>query len=244
MQISEIRKYVTDTFKELVFTEESHSYFVGNRQFISVSSQLKKFYEEFDADGIAPYSAAKWNRNNPFSAPKTAQDLKDEWNAISDKACVEGTRVHLFGEDYPNFREPICNQEKAIVKYYEDLDPKYIVLFLELQMYSPSLNYSGTGDIILYNTETGKISIRDWKTNGDLFKNFKGKTMLEPFTDLLDYPLHHYYLQLNFYKMLLENMTNLEVESMEVIWLKETEDNLYQTFEIPDLTKKLLPYYE
>ena len=244
MQIEEIRRKVRDIFKDLVFNEEEHSYFVGDRQYISVSSQLKKFYEEFDADGIAPFSAKKWNKNNPFEKPKTAEDLKAEWKAIADKACASGTRVHLFGEEYPNFQKPRCIQEEAVIQYWNDLDPKYEVLELELQMYSPSLNYSGTGDIILYNTETGKVKIADYKTNKDLFNNFKGKLMLEPFTDLLDHPLHHYYLQLNFYKMLLENMTDLEVESMEVIWLKEDKNDIYQTFEIPDLTHKLLPYYE
>lgn len=244
MQIEEIRRKVRETFKDLVFNEEEHSYFVGDRQYISVSSQLKKFYEEFDADGIAPFSAKKYNKNNPFEKPKTAEDLKAEWKAISDKACESGTRVHLFGEDYPKFRDPICIQEEAIVQYYKELDPKYEVFILELQMYSPRYNYSGTGDILLFNKETGKLALQDWKTNADLFKNFKGKTMLEPFTDLLDHALHHYYLQLNFYKMLLENMTDLEVESMTVIWLKEKDDKLYQTFEIPDLTHKLLPYYE
>ena len=244
MQIEEIRRKVRETFKDLVFNEEEHSYFVGDRQYISVSTQLKKFYEPFDADGIAPFSAKKWNKQNPFEKPKTAEDLKAEWKAVSDKACESGTRVHLFGEEYPNLPEPSCKQEEAIVKYWKDLDPKYVVLELELQMYSPSLNYSGTGDIILYNTETGKVKISDYKSNKDLFNNFKGKTMLEPFTDLLDHALHHYYLQLNLYKMLLENMTDLEVESMEVIWLKEDEKDIYQTFEIPDLTHKLLPYYE
>lgn len=244
MQIEEIRDKVKNVFKDLVFTEGEHTYFVKDRQYISVSSQLKKFYEEFDAEGIAPFSAKKYNKNNPFETPKTADDLKAEWKAIADKACESGTRVHLFGEEFPNLPEPSCKQEEAIIKYWKDLDPKYVVLELELQMYSPSLDYSGTGDIILYNTETDKVSIQDYKTNRDLFDNFKGKTMLEPFTDLLDHALHHYYLQLNFYKMLLENMTDLEVESMEVIWLKEDENDIYQTFEIPDLTHKLLPYYE
>ena len=119
-----------------------------------------------------------------------------------------------------------------------------MVLFLELQMYSPKLNYSGTGDIILYNTDTRKIKIADYKTNKDLFNNYKGKRMLEPFTELLDHSLHHYYLQLNLYKMLIENMTDLEVEDMEVIWLKEDEKDIYQIFKVPDLTEKLLPYYE
>jgi hypothetical protein len=113
-------------------------------------------------------------------------------------------------------------------------------------MYSPKYNYSGTADIPLFNTKTKRIKISDYKTNEDLFKNFKGKTMLPPFEDLLDCPLHHYYIQLNLYKMLIENMTQYEVEEMEVVWLKKDSvtGKLYQTFKIPDLTKKLLPYYE
>jgi hypothetical protein len=244
MQIEREREKVKEIFKDLVFNEKAHSYFVGNRQYISVSTQLKKFYIPFDDIEIAPHSAAKWNRNHPFKPKKNAADLLAEWKAIADEACDRGHRVHLFGENYPVFKEVTCIQEEAIVQYYNDLNPKYVVFFLELQMYSPELNYSGTGDIILWNNETGKISIRDWKTNKDLHNNFKEQKMLEPFEDMLDCPLSHYYLQLNLYKMLIENMTDLEVEDMEIIWLKETNDKLYQTFKVPDLTEKLLPYYE
>jgi hypothetical protein len=246
MQIELERIKVRKIFKDLVFNEEEHSYFVGDRQYISVSTQLKQFYTPFDDIEIAPFSAKKWNKNHPFKLKKTAEDLLAEWKAVADEACDRGHRVHLFGEDYPMFRTAVCIQERAIVDYYQDLDPKYEVFFLELQMFSPEMNYSGTGDIILWNTETNKISIRDWKTNKDLFKNFKEQKMLTPFEEMLDCPLSHYYLQLNLYKMLIENMTDLVVEDMQVIWLKQEEgnDKLYQTFEVPDLTEKLLPYYE
>jgi hypothetical protein len=243
MQIKEIREKVAKAFAGLVFNEEEHSYFVELKQYISVSTQLKRFYTPFPAEVIAPFSAQKWNRNNPFEQ-KTTEDILAEWKKTADVACERGSKIHLFGEEYPNFSEPTCIEEEAIIKYYKDLDPKYEVLFLELQMYSPDLDYSGTGDIILYNKETGKVRIDDYKTNGDLFKNFNDKRMLDPFSDLLDSPMSHYKLQLNHYKMLLENMTDLEVEEMNVIWLKEDNNDIYQIYNIPDLTEKLLPYYE
>tara|TARA_R110000764_G_scaffold20407_2_gene52399 strand:- start:1243 stop:1977 length:735 start_codon:yes stop_codon:yes gene_type:complete len=244
MQIDTVRKEVLNTFKDLVFTEESHSYYVGIKEYISVSTQLKKFYTPFPAEVIAPFSAKKWNKNNPLAEKKTAADLLAEWKLTADIACERGTGIHLFGEEYPNFSEPDCIEKEAIVKYFKDMHPDYKVLVLELQMYSPELNYSGTADIILYNTRTGKIKIADYKTNRDLFNNYKGKKMLKPFTDLLDDAMSHYKIQLNLYKMLLENMTGLEVEAMEVVWLKANEEDIYQLFEIPNLTEKLLPYYE
>lgn len=244
MQINEVRKDIINKFELLEFNEEEHRYYVGNKEYISVSSQIKQFYEEFPAKTIAPFSAKKWNKNHPLKPKKTAQDILAEWKNIADIACANGHRVHLFGEDYPNFRPSICIQEEGIIQYWKDMDSKYEVIQFELQMYSPKLNYSGTADILLFNTETRKIKIADYKTNTDLFKNYKGKAMLPPFEDLLDCPLGHYYIQLNLYKMLLEDMTEYEVEEMEVVWLKEKGDKLYQTFKIPDLTEKLLPYYE
>tara|TARA_R110000765_G_scaffold57194_2_gene112367 strand:+ start:710 stop:1444 length:735 start_codon:yes stop_codon:yes gene_type:complete len=244
MQIDTVREQVKNTFKDLVFTEEDHSYYVGNRKYISVSTQLKQFYVPFPAETIAPFSAKKWNRENPLATKKTAKDLLAEWQLTADIACERGTGIHLFGEEYPNFSEPDCIEKEAIVKYFKDMNPDYEVLILELQMYSPELDYSGTADIILYNNKTGKIKIADYKTNKNLFNSFKGKKMLTPFTDLLDDAMGHYKVQLNLYKMLLENMTGLEVESMEIVWLKANEDDIYQLFEIPNLTEKLLPYYE
>ena len=74
-------------------------------------------------------------------------------------------------------------------------------------------------------------------TNEDLFKNYKGKTLLAPFEDLLDSPYNKYQLQLSMYQLLFEQ-SGFEVESRRIIWLKP--NGTYENFKTEDLTQKLL----
>ena len=74
-------------------------------------------------------------------------------------------------------------------------------------------------------------------TNEDLFKNYKGKTLLEPFSNLLDSPFNKYQLQLSMYQLLFEQC-GYEVESRRIIWLKP--NGVYENFKTEDLTQELL----
>ena len=74
-------------------------------------------------------------------------------------------------------------------------------------------------------------------TNEDLFKNYKGKTLLSPFEDLLDSPYNKYQLQLSMYQLLFEQC-GYEVESRRIIWLRP--NGVYENFKTEDLTQKLL----
>ena len=83
----------------------------------------------------------------------------------------------------------------------------------------------------------GKSLIPTHNTNKDLFKNYKGKTLLAPFEDLLDSPYNKYQLQLSMYQLLFEQC-GFEVESRRIIWLKP--NGTYENFKTEDLTQKLL----
>lgn len=95
-----------------------------------------------------------------------------------------------------------------------------------IEVDSPSHTYLfGYGHIVTHNT------------NKDLFKNFKGQTLLKPFDDILDCPYGKYILQLSYYQLLLEQ-TGYEVENRCLIWLKP--DGTFTCHKTPDVTQKLL----
>lgn len=56
-------------------------------------------------------------------------------------------------------------------------------------------------------------------TNKDLYKNFRGKTLLTPFNELLDMPLSIYKLQLSLYQSCLEKI-GMKVIARRILWLK------------------------
>lgn len=227
---------ITSNFTKLSFNEERHEYAVdGIKLKGSVSSKIDKFVEKVDFNVIAHRIAERDNI--------PVQDILQEWDDEKEEACNTGTRVHLFGEKYPYDRTliPSCGQERAIVKFWNDLPSHIVPAFLELRMYHLDFMFAGTSDILLFDTINKTFIIADYKTNKDLFKNYKKKTLKPPFQRLLDSPFNKYQIQLSFYQLLFEQ-TGYKVSSRRIIWLlKNGEYIMYST---EDLTKELLQELE
>ena len=227
--MKEMQNKIKEYFKELQFDAQKHSYEVRGKPLTSVSKTISKYVEKVDFDKIAGFVAKKRGISKA--------EVLAEWEAKKIASCNQGTLVHTFGENYNGMQKPTNGFEEAIVKFWDNI-PDYIEPFLfELQMFSETLRIAGTSDIILFNNKTGKFIIADYKTNEDLFKNYKGKTLLAPFEDLLDSPYNKYQLQLSMYQLLFEQC-GFEVESRRIIWLKP--NGTYENFKTEDLTQKLL----
>lgn len=232
MTIGDIRQYIKTQFEDLTFEPEQHIYSVnGKRIRVSVSGLIKKYYEEFDAVTIS-------NAIYTHYGCTSGEELRKSWKEISDESINIGNKAHLFGELYAFNRElrPQSQFDIAIMKFWNDLPSFIIPVMVEVRMYHKKSMYAGTSDILLYNTRTGKFIIADYKTNKDLFKNYNGKTMLGPFSHLLDTPFSHYELQLSYYQILIEQI-GLEVSHRKIVHLKP--DGNYDIYDTNDYTQVL-----
>jgi ATP-dependent exoDNAse (exonuclease V) beta subunit len=223
---------IQEAFKGLTFQEKGHKYTVdGVKIEKSVSSLIHSFYEPFDSD----YHSARIAERDG----RTQAEVLKEWKDINDESIERGHRVHLFGERYQDDRTltPSCNQELALTKFWADLPPYIVPVGAEIRMYHYIKKFAGTSDILLYNMLNGTYIIADYKTNKDLYKNFKGKTMLPPFEDLLDCPLSHYEVQLSYYQILLEQIPGIKISRRIVIWLLMNGE--YSVIDTRDFTDRL-----
>lgn len=231
MSLGTISNKIKSYFKDLEFNEEQHKYSLRGRDvnLTSVSHKIKDFVIPFDTLGNAERVAKREG--------VTTEEILKRWKNKADKACSLGTKVHLFGELYNGTQKPTNGYEEAIVKFFS-IVPKHIDLLInELQMYSEEFGIAGTADLIFLNSNTNKLVIGDFKSNTDLFKNFKGQTLLKPFDNILDSPYGKYILQLSFYQLMLEQ-TGYEVENRFLIWLKP--NGTYTCHNLPDVSKELL----
>jgi hypothetical protein len=228
-----IKLQIKNYFDALKFEQKQHRYSVNGKFLPSVSGLIKNFVIPFNAEEVSIGTAKKRGISQ--------KEVLAEWDATRIEACDRGHRVHDFGEHYVWNRnlKPSCNQEKAIVKFWNDLPLFIVPVIMELQMYHKDFMYAGTADILLYNTITQKFIIADYKTNKDLFKNYKEKKMLFPFGNLLDCPFNKYQLQFSFYQLLFEQ-TGFEVSSRKLIWL--LKDGTYRIFDTQDYRKELTTY--
>ena len=231
----ELKEAIRVKFEKLNFQEEAHTYNVSDISLQSVSHFIKDYASEFNAIGAACGVAKKTG--------KTVGEVLQEWEDMKNQACDLGTATHLFGEYFVGTGDasPSNGYEEALVKFWCDL-PNYLVpVTLELKMFCMKKGIAGTADIILYNKNTKKFIIADYKTNKDLFKNFRGKKLKAPFEDLYDSPFGKYTIQLSMYQLLFE-LTEFEVEDRFIIWLKP--DATYELFHTPDIREKIEKIYD
>lgn len=240
----------------LKFEEERHIYTMdGKTTWPSVSKVLKKFYKAF------PTEEAAYNKAG--GDPEKQQQLIEEWAAAGRYSTNLGSRVHYVLESevvknngsYKEVRKPIfdCDltqlmkSDKMIVagkRYIELLEQRNVVLLdTEIVLGDPDLGYTGQPDKVwLTLNKTGQefgILITDWKTNKP--KNFQTteytESMYEPFDDLPNTALGHYYVQLPLYgKLLLKMLQGSKYQDIKLygcIISHLREDTQFEEFRVP-----------
>lgn len=245
---NEIRNKVLEEFKDLIFVDEGHRYYLHDKELTSVSCITHLYKPEFNTD-VCALETYERNFNKPSSKyyQRTVDEIKKMWKDKQESACVFGTTRHEFGEScfyymtqqydkiLPPYKDRITEdngfksiypEEDAIIKVYEDLPTSMIPILAETKVYREDLGYSGTFDILFYYDATidGKdekysgLFILDWKTNENLRKSF-GDKLYAPFNLMANNSLNIYKLQLSLYQMALEKI-GLKVIARRLLWLK------------------------
>ncbi len=253
MTIEEVKNLINQNFSNLKFNEESHTYTVNNKILISTTSFIKQFLNDFNAYHASENKAKSNLKDNPESK-QTGLYYRKRWKCLRDEAAAIGTRVHNFAECYPHFDNPFCEKEKGVIEFFDKLPDHIKVIKQELRVYNEEFLKAGTIDCLLYNTQTNKLIILDWKTNGsNLFDN-KGN-MKDIFKKYKSNKYNEYSIQLSDYKYMLEKSTGLEVEELWICWLNNSIKNddtsklistnkQYRLYKALDFSKELKDFIE
>lgn len=232
MDLENKKREIITAFQALKFEEDRHIYSVDGRILkYSVSGIIKRYANPFNANKIAPYSAKK-------EGLSVEQVLKN-WRQANRESIKIGNAAHLFGEKYMFDRTlvPQTGYDQAIKKFWDEIPDFLIPVFAELKTYHKTRFYAGTIDIVLYNTLNNSWVLADYKTNKDLFKNYKGQMLRGKFSDLLDTPFNKYQIQLNYYKELIEQVPEINISKMKVVWIKPTGE--YELYDCGDYSERI-----
>lgn len=263
---NEIRNKILNAFNELVFVDEGHRYFVGDRELFSVSVVTHIFKKHFDSVTESKKTSER-NWDNPKSKyyRMTPEEILTQWRQKSENSCSKGSERHEFAEScfyymtgqYDKillaFKDRLTKdggfeskypEEDAIIRFYQDIPKCIVPILAETKVYDANLGYAGTFDILFYydaeldgkDDSMSGLFIMDWKTNEDLYKNFKEEKLLPPFNSLLDIPLSLYKLQLSLYQICLENI-GFKTVGRRILWLKP--EGIYDKISIEEFTKTL-----
>lgn len=267
MELYQIRDEINEIIRKkqeellLSFVEETHIYSMVDvnglmrSDWPSVSKVMKLFYEEFDSDGIAEKKAQ--------GDPEEKARLLKEWGDAGSYSTNMGSRVHYLLEKKSvemfelgkEVRQPVFDVDftqilkgdsmiSAGTRYLELMKERGgILLDTEIVLGSNELGYVGQPDKkwLFFNkdkTEVGVV-ITDWKTNKK--KNFEAsyftKKMYQPFHQLDNTALGHYFTQLPFYGKLFLNMLkgskyeNIKIYGCIVVHL--SDEGEFEEFRVP-----------
>lgn len=249
--LKELELKLSNAFKDLVFIEKTHQYFLDDENLISVSRKIDAHCEKFDADkplgnGYTLIEASAKKQTRLRGETVTSEELRKEWVRTNKDACDLGHETHDYLEHFNGLKTPKTPQERAGVKFlqfifseYITLEdgtkiPRYILLAKEIRMFSRKRKYAGTADLLLYDNLLGGIVIADYKTNGNLFKTYG--FLLEPFNWMESHPYNKYQIQLSYYQIMLEEVGFKVVDRM-LIYLRG--DETFTPFSTVDLTTEL-----
>ena len=275
-EIQEIRERIVETYtNKLIFLEGPHEYYLDGVQYMCVSDVTHK-YKPVTGEQMAENCVKKWQKDQDPSYKYyglTKEEILAQWAVKSGHACEFGTEVHAFGESMfyymigepekilpecaDKFRDgiphPTSLHEEAVVKFWEDIPETFVPVLAETKVFNRNgTPYAGTFDILFYyvdekNPQKSGLVIFDYKTNEDLYKNFRGQKLLWPFNDMLDMSYSYYTLQLGCYQIPLENL-GYKVVGRRLIWLRPdgtydsikvngVSDRIREALDIPDAKK-------
>ena len=179
------------------FDEDNHTYHLGDKKLLGVTSYISQFKNKFDSDKIAEAFARKNGLNK--------EEVLLKWKKEGEISAINGTACHSVIENYILNNEikllGISEKEKVAEKFIKDffLTKRLIPVETEIIVYNDFL--ASQIDCIAKN-DKGEYFILDWKTNKKIERSSYGKYMLGDYSIYPDANFFHYSLQLSIYKRL------------------------------------------
>jgi len=246
------------------FFEEGHRYVILTEpdvKYTSVTTWNHQHFPKFDADAIIDkmMNGSGWKKGHKYWG-QTPEQIKALWDANKNAVSGAGTDLHYEIECFNNNDDlaPGYTNKELYEKYMQEngdilatkpIEWQYFINFIkdtpdlkpyrtEWIIYNDSVKISGSIDMV-YENQDGTISIYDWKrckniTSSNNFNKFAIHPLI---CHLPDTNFWHYSLQLNTYKVILEEKYGKKVRDLFLVRLHpDAEGKNYDLIKLPDLS--------
>ena len=209
----------------LDFNVEEHTYHHEGVQFLSASTFVKKYEQDFDKERISLAMSQSCN------VPQA--DILQMWEDNGKSASTFGTAMHLVLENYFKNEKTGCMVQGAKGKEYNAAMPKHPVLrnlILTAKEITPDIEsvqeacvslkkdkICGLIDNLLIVDSKKKICrVTDYKITADILVHAQSNKLDAPFTYLGDTKVAKYIVQLGFYSYLLQS-SGWKVQGIDIL---------------------------
>lgn len=246
------------------FFEEGHRYVILTEpdvKYTSVTTWNHQHFPKFDADAIIDkmMNGSGWKKGHKYWG-QTPEQIKALWDTNKNAVSGAGTDLHYEIECFNNNEDlsPGYTNKELYEKYMQEngdilaskpMEWQYFINFIkdkpdlkpyrtEWIIYNDDVKISGSIDMV-YENQDGTISIYDWKrckniTSANNFNKFAIHPLI---CHLPDTNFWHYSLQLNTYKVILEEKYGKKVRDLFLVRLHpDAEGKNYDLIKLPDLS--------
>ena len=235
-KINSVSLELFQNFNDITYYDEPHEYYLGGNQFISVTTLIHKYQEEFDEEYWSNYKA------NEYNVPQWK--IKRAWDFINRKGTMKGSIIHDYAEnallnkvfEYP--QQDIINEfgfdpiypeylttKRHVDKFLKVSKNKLIPIKTELVVHDNESQVAGMVDLLFYNVKENELQIWDWKTNKAFYYNNPYQNLLGTLNMLEDCDLELYSLQMEMYKYIIEKNTSLKLGKSYLVWVSHNNDD-------------------
>ena len=227
---------------EIQFNEKKHEYIFEGVKLTSGTQFIGKFHEPFNRDEVL---------NRKTDCPFDRTNIKAKWEISSPV----GTAIHEHLETLTNNVKGSMietyekNKHKIALQYREQVEKgcrlvdmfidDYEIVGTEVRITNGKI--AGTIDLLMYNLETDKYLLLDYKTCVNIDKAHYGKSFDEPMGEIMASKHDKYSMQLSLYSAILEDNYDIEVEGMYLLWIPlEKEEELIKCSDYRDVIRRVL----
>jgi ATP-dependent exoDNAse (exonuclease V) beta subunit len=254
--------------KNIKFFEEDHKYIITcdpDSKYTSVTTWCHSHFPHFDADEVINnmMKGKNWKEGHKYWG-LTADEIKAKWSENGNSVAGAGTDLHYEIECFNNdkrFQFSYSNKELYeiyMIDFKDKIDvmpiewgyflnfvrdnPTLIPYRTEWTIYDEDIKIAGSIDMV-YENPDGTLSIYDWKRAKNITRinNFNKFAISQAICHLPDSNFWHYALQLNTYKVILEQKYEKKVKDLYLVRLHpDAEEKNYELIKLPDLTKDII----
>lgn len=238
-----------------------------NTKYTSVTTWNHTHFPKFDADLIIEnmMKGKNWKEGHKYWG-QTAEQIKTLWSTNADNVSGAGTDLHYEIECFMNESQlsPHYTHKELYDLYMSRIDDitntntnhikksvewNYFIQFVkdfqelkpyrtEWTIYHEDAKLAGSIDMV-YENPDGTLSIYDWKRVKNITKvnSWNKFAITKSICQMPDSNFWHYALQLNTYKLILEEKYNKQVKDLYLVRLHpDAEEDSYELLKVPDLS--------
>ena len=209
----------------------------------TTNKKFKMSVGKFASQYSTPFDAMKVSLRTCKGDKEKAEQLRSEWKYKGEQSCIKGTIFHSMVEWLYDLRESKdkvvfdlpMKLKKQFHSFYLKNKDRLKPLAIELKVGLPDGRIHGISDMLYYNTQTDKVYLFDWKTNGKMARTgFNNQMLLNEFKAFPDADFYKYSIQIETYRYIIETVAKIKIDGAFIGWFFEDNDT-YKVYPVESM---------